>query len=352
MKDLRYDLFILAVLAVAVIPSISSAQSNTGTIGPPDTNYNVIAPPPLGVPPGAPQSLPPYPGWVTSSPASNWDSPWNYYNFNAPGGPLPYDYQTTFNLGGQFLIQGRMAADNGACLWANSVYLGLGNCTPNPGGFKWYTHFTIPTSNTLGGVNTVDFKVTNLSFVTGLRVEFFCTPPAGYNLVSYVDGPANGTVNAWTINFGFVVSDTFQTSGATISGFCLYLWVPSGALPLSVEASVTSGENGGTTYFDGVVPLTCAVYCKANDPQQKPVYGSVCGGTSGTAYDVYACTGPMAFPIAAGTWWLNLQNGVTNTGDPLFWDQASGPLCPGSDCPSSASENTIGTIPPEAFDIF
>ena len=30
--------------------------------------------------------------------------------------------------------------------------------------------------------------------------------------VLYDDGPINGTVDAWTINFGFVIGDTFTLS--------------------------------------------------------------------------------------------------------------------------------------------
>ena len=45
--------------------------------------------------------------------------------------------------------------------------------------------------------------------------------------------------------------------------------------------------------------------------------------------------------LDAGTYWLNLDNAVVNTGDPIYWDENSGP--------SSASENSVGTIPSEAF---
>jgi hypothetical protein len=47
--------------------------------------------------------------------------------------------------------------------------------------------------------------------------------------------------------------------------------------------------------------------------------------------------------LNAGTYWLNLQNAVVNTGDPVYWDENSGP--------SQASENSVGTIPSESFTI-
>src|SRR5207245_6577277 len=48
--------------------------------------------------------------------------------------------------------------------------------------------------------------------------------------------------------------------------------------------------------------------------------------------------------LNAGTYWINLQNASVNSGDPIYWDENSGP--------SSASENSIGTIPSESFTVF
>ena len=45
--------------------------------------------------------------------------------------------------------------------------------------------------------------------------------------------------------------------------------------------------------------------------------------------------------LAAGDYWLNLQNAVVDTGDPVYWDENSGP--------SQASQNSVGTIPSESF---
>jgi hypothetical protein len=56
------------------------------------------------------------------------------------------------------------------------------------------------------------------------------------------------------------------------------------------------------------------------------------------------CTESATFAgpsLNAGTYWLNLQNASVSTGDPIYWDENSGP--------SSASENSIGTIPSESF---
>jgi hypothetical protein len=46
---------------------------------------------------------------------------------------------------------------------------------------------------------------------------------------------------------------------------------------------------------------------------------------------------------STGSYWLNIQNASSAAGDPVYWDENSGP--------SSASENTVGTIPSESFTV-
>ncbi len=74
--------------------------------------------------------------------------------------------------------------------------------------------------------------------------------------VLYDNGPVNGTVDAWAINFGYVVSDTFTlASEDTVSGFDFYVWAYPGDTALSVDWSITSDEFGGTTYGSGTAQL-------------------------------------------------------------------------------------------------
>ena len=143
----------------------------------------------------------------------------------------------------------------------------------------------------------------------------------------YDNSPINGNTDAWTINFGFVVSDTFTISegGATITGLNFGAWVFPGDTLTSAELSITSEENGGTSYFDQTVSFTQGA-CTGNQ------YGyNVCQESS-------TFSGPT---LAGGTYWLNLQNASVPDGDPLYWDENSGP--------SQASENSVGSIPSEAF---
>ncbi len=143
----------------------------------------------------------------------------------------------------------------------------------------------------------------------------------------YSNGAINGTTDAWTINFGFVVSDTFTTPGGPVSGLAFGAWTFPGDVLQSAEVQITSAEFGGTTFFDGVVNFSQS-------------------GCSGNQYGFNVCTETGSFGpvnLAGGTYWLNLDNAVVNSGDPVYWDENSGP--------SSASENSVGTIPSEAFTV-
>ena len=43
---------------------------------------------------------------------------------------------------------------------------------------------------------------------------------------AYDNGPVNGEVEAWTVNFGFAVSDTFHiaAAGSTLTGLDFWAW--------------------------------------------------------------------------------------------------------------------------------
>ena len=151
----------------------------------------------------------------------------------------------------------------------------------------------------------------------------------------YDNGPINGTTDAWTINFGYVVSDLFMGNG-TVFAFVFGTWEFPGDTMLSVDWSITSAENGGTTFGSGTASVTDK-YISSNQ--------------FGYNVDRISVTGLDVFTTSGSTYWLNLQNAVISSGDPVFWDENSGVGCEGYGCPSSASESAIGTIPSEAFTI-
>ena len=159
----------------------------------------------------------------------------------------------------------------------------------------------------------------------------------------YDNGPVNGTVDGWTINFGYVVSDTFlETPASTVTGFDFYVWLFPGDTLLTVDWSITTAEFGGTTLGAGTSPVAQTIISSNQ-------YG----------YDVALAQvrGLGVFQADPGPYWLNLDNAVVNTGDPVYWDENSGIGCgglngTGQGCPSMASESAIGTIPSEAFTIY
>ena len=177
--------------------------------------------------------------------------------------------------------------------------------------------------------------------LTSLYLLLMCTTllivPAGAGVV-YENGPINGQVDAWTINFGFIVGDSFTISSGTtaINGFSFGAWLIPGDTLTSVEAEINSEPFlSGTQYFDQQVSLT-ASGCFANQ------YG----------YDV--CTETASFngpTLSNGTYWLSLDNAVVPSGDPVYWDENSGVGCHSQGCPAQDWFNGEGTIPSEAFTV-
>ncbi|HEX4156683.1 MAG TPA: PEP-CTERM sorting domain-containing protein [Acidobacteriaceae bacterium] len=140
----------------------------------------------------------------------------------------------------------------------------------------------------------------------------------------YSDGPTNGTFAGWTINYGFQVEDSFSLSSAsTLNSVTFGNWFYTGDTGSSVDWAIVGSEGS-----------------------QTPVCGA-CSGTAslsgvfdlnnGFGYDVYDETFSLpSLNLAAGTYWLELQNEVASNGDPAYWDQNGGP--------SSVWENPLGDV--------
>ena len=167
--------------------------------------------------------------------------------------------------------------------------------------------------------------------------------------VLYDDGPINGTTDAWTINFGFVVGDTFILSAnSTVGGFNFGVWEFRGDVLTSVDWSITSEFLGGTVYGSGT----------ASGKNLTDQFIS----TNQYGYDIDKVTvsGLNVALISNTTYWLNLQNATVPSGDPVFWDENDGVGCKGDNgmgggCPSEADWTSCilagALCPPESFDI-
>ncbi len=162
--------------------------------------------------------------------------------------------------------------------------------------------------------------------------------------VLYDNGPINGTTDAWTINFGYVISDTFTLlNNSTVGGFDFGVWEFPGDVLTSVDWSITSMENGGTLLASGT----------ASGKNLTDQFLSV--NQYGYDIDEIHVTG-LNVGLSAKTYWLNLGNAVVPSGDPVFWDENSGIGCGGDNgkgggCPSQPSGNFEGTIPSESFTV-
>jgi hypothetical protein len=141
----------------------------------------------------------------------------------------------------------------------------------------------------------------------------------------YDNGPTNGTTDAWTINFGFAVSDSFTVGDSNVSGLSFATWMTPGDTLQSAEVQIGTSAFGNDV-FDQTVSFTQSG-CVSNQ------YG----------FNVCTETGSFNVSLSAGTYWLTLQNASSSLGDPVYWDENSGP--------SSAEQNTVGTIPSESFTV-
>jgi len=152
----------------------------------------------------------------------------------------------------------------------------------------------------------------------------------------YNNGPIKGNGDAWTINFGFTVSDTFVADSSQVIGFMFGAHEFPGDMISTVDWSITSGENSGQVFGSGIAKVTDK-YLSTND--------------FGFDVDLITVTGLNVATVPGTQYWLNLSNAVVSNGDPAYWDENSGIGCTSPGCPSQASESSIGTIASEAFTV-
>jgi hypothetical protein len=140
-------------------------------------------------------------------------------------------------------------------------------------------------------------------------------------------GPATHTANAWTIDYGFEVSDSFNLAQAsTLTGVNFDGWNLRGETATSVDWMILNGspEFGGSTLSSGTGALTVV-------------------STGATGFGVYPIdTYSFALPsvnLAAGAYWLTLKNaqGASVT----YWDESDGA--------SQSYQTNSGEVPSHTF---
>jgi hypothetical protein len=181
---------------------------------------------------------------------------------------------------------------------------------------------------------------------------------AGDNL--YDNGPVNGQVDAWTISrdmtgftYNYYVSNAFSLASGgpyNVTGFDFWAWLVPGDAVTQLNWEISDSP------FNGSLGLGTAC-----------LSGGSCNGTisntdtftNGYGYvlDFVQVSGiHLGSNLPAGQYFLTLESGLTNTGDPVFWDQNNGVGCTGDDgagggCGNPGQQNGTGTIPSEAFTI-
>ena len=161
----------------------------------------------------------------------------------------------------------------------------------------------------------------------------------------YDNGPINGTTDAWTINFGYELADSFTLlNNSTVGGFNFGVWEYGGDRLTSVDWLISSFPDGGTRYGSGT----------ASGSNLMDQFLSV--NQYGYDIDRITVTGLNVALVSGNTYWLTLQNAVVPSGNPVYWDENSGAGCGGDDghgggCPSIASPGGVGSDPSETFTI-
>ena len=130
----------------------------------------------------------------------------------------------------------------------------------------------------------------------------------------YSNGPVSGEVGGWTLYDGYQVTDSFILSNpSTVTGVTFYSWSVPGYTPpdtpLTVDWEITTSPLGGTVEASGTGAALTNVFLFTGR------YGYSINSDSFSIPSV---------PLAAGTYWLELQNPTTVVTGDLYWDENDG----------------------------
>ena len=152
----------------------------------------------------------------------------------------------------------------------------------------------------------------------------------------YANGPVDGicdiqecTVNAWTINFGYTVTNSIGAAGA-VSQFEFAFWMFPGDKMSTLDWSI------GTTPFASDI-------ARGTSRQADGTLSDQFISTNQYGYDIHTVgVAGLNVNIGSGTW-LTLANASVPSGEPVYWDENNGP--------SQARESAVGTILSESFNV-
>ncbi len=182
--------------------------------------------------------------------------------------------------------------------------------------------------------------------IAGLLLLASCLAFAGiaHAGILYKNGPVNGIcdiegcmVDAWTINFGYSVTDSFTISSpSTIQGFNFAVWLMPGDILSSADWAV-----GSCMFCSDLGSGTASGSNLSSSFMFTNRYGYDIWDVSATGLDLHVSGGPPQ------SYWLTLQNAAVPSGDPVYWDENGGPSTAWTNCIRDGQ----GCIPSESFNI-
>ena len=176
-------------------------------------------------------------------------------------------------------------------------------------------------------------RIALLSLLT-IACLVLAVAPAMADTVFYDNGAYNGTNDGWTINFGYSVSDSYTNTPhyTSVSDVHFVYWdANSSDLLTGVDAQF------GSTSFSGTVTSL--------NGGTNTLLGTNQYGYELIQADWTGQPGLTDISIAPTGGYFTLSNACSTSGcsisNPIYWDENSGP--------STAYENTLGSIPSESF---
>jgi hypothetical protein len=173
-------------------------------------------------------------------------------------------------------------------------------------------------------------RIASLSLLT-VCCLLLAVAPVMADTILYSNGPYNGNVEAWTINFGFSVSDSFNVgSDPHVKSLSFVYWDGSAAFPSSDLLTTVDMQIGSTSFGGSIQTLNVT---------------NTFLTTNSFGFSLYQADSSSSFDIPwSGAGYLTLSNACTMLGcstTPIYWDENDGV--------STAYENTVGSIGSEAF---
>jgi hypothetical protein len=186
---------------------------------------------------------------------------------------------------------------------------------------------------------------TSLLFVCGFALMgILLVSPASASMCDgadnvYCNGAGiNGQVDAWSINFGSLVSNSFTVGSGPIGGVDFGVWLLPGDAVTSIDWYL------GTSAFGSDV-ASGAGAAVGLGPVDECGGFSCDFGANQYGYDIQSLEFSFGrgINLAGGTYWITLLNAVSATSNPVYWDENGGS--------SLAFQSGIGSVPSEAFAI-